>query len=164
MNRKTQNLGKSLASEKVRQLPLMDPVVVSPDTALSTVFKRMKTAKSGCALVQQDEALIGIFTERDVLTRVIEAELPSDTPIKQVMTAHPKTLPFDSTIAEAVRMMNEGGYRNIPLTSDDPSAKAGVIKLLSARDLVSYFGSNFPEEVYNLPPDPNQIQTAREGA
>ncbi len=164
MKRKTHILGKNLEHEKVGQLPLKGPVFVSRDTALFAVFEMMRAAKSGCALVRENDELVGIFTERDVLTRVIEAKLPLETPIEEAMTSDPKTLSIESTIAEAVRLMDKGGYRNIPLTGKGPEGKTTVVKMLSARDLVNYFGSNFPEEVYNLPPDPHQVQKAREGA
>ena len=161
MHRRTQNLGKNLEREHLSQLPLKDSLFVAPDTALFAVFEMMRAAKSGCALVREGDKLLGIFTERDILTRVIEADLPLETVISEVMTPDPQTLPGDSTIAQAVHVMDEGGYRNIPIT--DPKT-GNVIKTLSARDLVTYFGSNFPEEVYNLPPEPNQVQTDREGA
>lgn len=164
MHRRTRNLGKNLGSEKVGQLPLKDPVRVAPETSLVDTLGRMRTSKSGCALIEENDELVGIFTERDVLTRVIEAKISLKTPIAQVMTSEPKTLSIDSTIAQAVRVMDEGGYRNIPLTERRPDGRVDVVKVLSARDLVTYFGSNFPEEVYNLPPDPGQLSRAREGA
>jgi len=163
MHRRTQNLGKDLATEKVGQLPLKDVVFVSKDTALFGVFEVMRAAKSGCALVQDGDKVIGIFTERDVLTRVVGPKISLETPIEAVMSPDPKTLSIDSTIVEALRVMNEGGYRNIPLTAQ-VGGKVQVTKILSIRDLVNYFGSNFPEEVYNLPPDPQQTQQEREGA
>ena len=163
MSKKTQGLGKNLETEKLSQLTLKEPVFVTPDTGLFVVFERMRAAKSGCALVREDDRLIGIFTERDVLTRVIVAKAKLSTPIKDVMTANPETLSIDSAVGEAIRVMSKGGYRNIPLTTT-ASGGTEVIRVLSMRDLVKYFGSNFPLEVYNLPPNPHQVQTAREGA
>ena len=164
MTNKTTSLGKSLETEKLSQLDLKAPVVVSPDTGLFEVFEQMRAAKSGCALVRDGGKIVGIFTERDVLTRVIDAKTKLSTPIKEVMTADPKTLPIDSTVAEAIHLMNKGGYRNIPLTAAGKDGEADIIRVLSVRDLVKYVGANFPTEVCNLPPDPHQVQTAREGA
>ena len=164
MTRKTTSLGKNLATEKLSQLDLKAPVFVGPKTDIFTVLEQMRTAKSGCALIQEGTALKGIFTERDVLTRVVKAKTPLETPICDVMTADPKTLAIESTVGTAIRLMIKGGYRNLPLTTRNKQGETEVIRVLSVRDLVKYFGSNFPSEVYNLPPDPHQVQTAREGA
>ena len=164
MTRKTTSLGKNLATEKLSQLDLKAPVFVGPKTNIFTVLEKMRAAKSGCALIQDGKTLKGIFTERDLLTRVIEAKTPLDAAISKVMTADPKTLSIDSTVGIAIQLMIKGGYRNIPLTAGGKQGKKEVIRVLSVRDLVKYFGSNFPSEVYNLPPDPHQVQTAREGA
>lgn len=164
MARKTTSLGKNLAEEKLSQLDLKTPVFVGPQAEIFSVLEKMRAAKSGCALIREGTALKGIFTERDLLTRVIEAKTPLETAIRKVMTLDPKTLSMDSTVGIAIRLMIKGGYRNIPLTARNEQGKTEVIRVLSVRDLVKYFGSNFPSEVYNLPPDPHQVQTAREGA
>jgi len=109
MSRKTQTIGKNLEEEKLKQLPLKEAVFVSPDTGLFVVFERMRASKSGCALIRKGDEILGIFTERDVLTRVIEAKTPLTTPVEKVMTRNPSTLPIDSTISKAIRIMHDGG-------------------------------------------------------
>lgn len=164
MIKKTQDIAKNIKTEKVGQLPLNNPVFVSKDTALFAVLEKMRVAKSGCALIREENRLIGIFTERDVLSRVIEAKLPLDTPIEKVITVNPETLPIDSTIEDAIRVMDKGGYRHIPIMETKVDGDSEVTKILSVRDLIKYFGSYFADEVYNLPPDPHQVQREREGA
>lgn len=164
MTRKTTSLGKNLEAETLNQLDLKEPVFVGPETEIFAVLEKMRAAKSGCALIREGGTLQGIFTERDVLTRVIEAKKPLQAAISDVMTANPTTLSLDSTVGTAIQLMIDGGYRNLPLTACNKQGETEVVSVLSVRDLVKYFGSNFPSEVYNLPPDPHQVQTAREGA
>lgn len=164
MEEKTANLVQNLETEKVKQLRLRDPVFVTKDTALFAAFEMMRTAKMGCALIRENNELIGIFTERDLIHRVIGGKRSPTTPISEVMTQNPQTLPIDSTIAQAIRSMDEGAYRNIPLTETKNTGKTEVVKILCIRDLVRYFGTYFAREVYNLPPDPEQLPQEREGA
>ncbi len=163
MNRRTKNLGKNLETEQVGQLPLKDAILVTEATSLNEVIAVMRAKKSGCALVAQGTQVIGIFTERDLIARVITPQVNLDQTVSSVMTANPKTLASNSTIIEALQLMRTGGYRNIPVTETRDGARQ-VTKILSIRDVVKYFGSNFPEEVYNLPPEPGQTSQNREGA
>lgn len=157
-------MGKDLENETLGNLPLKEPVFVTPETPIEQTLEKMRSMKVGCAVVRDQGHILGIFTERDVLIRVIEDKVDLTRPIIEVMTPGPKTLGTDNTIADAVILMTEGGYRNIPITEAKDGKAAAVTKILSIRDLVRYFGSNFPEEVYNLPPDPDQMARAREGA
>jgi len=123
----------------------------------------MRDEKKGYAVVLQDEAagtIAGIFTERDVMTRVIEQRLPVTTPVVKVMTPDPKTLQATDSVADAIRFMSEGRYRHLPLV-DGTGRLVGV---LGVKDLVHYLAEHYPHEVFNLPPDPHQVIRAPEGA
>lgn len=157
------DLTKRLKDETIQSLQLRPPLVVSRSAALKDVFRKMKDQKRGCAVVLQDESkgtVAGIFTERDVMTRVIEQKLPGSTPVVNVMTENPKTLRLSDSVADAINVMNQGHYRHLPLV-DDEGRLAGV---LGVRDLISYLAEHYPHEVYNLPPDPHQVIRAPEGA
>ena len=123
----------------------------------------MHAEKKGYAIILEDEKtskIAGIFTERDVMTRIVEQKVSPSTPVEKVMTANPKTLKATDSVADAIRMMNEGHYRHLPLV-DDAGRLVGV---LSVRDLIAYLAEHYPYEVYNLPPDPHQVIRAPEGA
>jgi hypothetical protein len=55
--------------------------------------------------------------------------------------------------------MHTGGYRHIPVIGDERE----VIGVLSVKRVVQYLVEHFPAAIYNLPPDPNVVSTAREG-
>lgn len=164
MGQKTVSLGRELEDELIGRLPLKSPHFVTEETPLRSVLAKMRRERTGCVLITAKKQVVGIFTERDMLTRVIEAKANLSRPIAEFMTANPEVLSTTDTMAHAVQLMYEGGYRHLPVMRDRPNGKNQIIGLLSVRDVVRYFGSNFPAEVYNLPPDPKQTNRAREGA
>jgi CBS domain-containing protein len=157
------DLTKALITERIQGLKLRTPLSVLKSATLKTVFAKMSAEKKGYAVVLEDEKtgkVAGIFTERDVMTRVVEQKVGPSTPVEKVMTANPKTLKATDSVADAIRLMNQGHYRHLPLV-DDAGRLVGV---LSVRDLIAYLAEHYPYEVYNLPPDPHQVIRAPEGA
>jgi CBS domain-containing protein len=74
--------------------------------------------------------LEGIFTERDLVNRVVAAELnPAHTKLANVMTAHPDSVRADSPALDALRMMEDGGYRHLPVMNG-----RRVVAVVSRRD------------------------------
>ena len=154
------NLHGTLKNERIQHLTKRPPVMVPSGTPLKTVLETLKQQRRGCVIVQSNHKVIGLFTERDLLTRVIEPRLSLQTPIDQVMTPNPMTLPLTASVAEAIQLMSQKGYRNIPMVDE----QGGVQGIISVRDILKFLAEHFPYEVYNLPPDLHQINRAREGA
>lgn len=142
----------------VRVLQTSDYVAVSPFTPLSQAIEAMKSDEGGCVIVSDDGRVAGIFTERDLLTKVIGRQVDLDSPISQWM--HPKvvTLSPDATVGEAVKLMNEKGFRNIPLVK-----KGELIGLISVFDIITYLAECYPKATMNLPPMPAQVMDTVEG-
>lgn len=154
------DLGKTLKNEQVRYVRLRRAIRVAPETSLETVLEKMAEGRTGGVLVEEKGKLIGILTERDFLTRVIGPNLSLKTAIREVMTPNPKCLTVEDSIAKAISVMSQGGYRRLPILN-----KAGQVEgVLSVKGLIQYLADHFPCEVFNLPPDPNQIQRTPEGA
>jgi CBS domain-containing protein len=92
--------------------------------------QRMRERKVGAILVMHDDTLVGIFTERDALNRVIAEGLdPAVTPLADVMTRHPLTITSDKPFRSALHLMFENGYRHLPVVDDGQP-----IGVVSARD------------------------------
>src|SRR5947199_5204745 len=104
--------------QKVSVLPTGDYVAVSRFTPLGHTIEAMKKDEGGCVIITDDGRVAGIFTERDLLTRVSGEEVDLQTPIEQWMRKDVQTLSSDATIGEAVRLMNERSFRNIPLVDN----------------------------------------------
>ena len=76
----------------------------------------MNRHKVGSVVIMDGDRLVGIFTERDVLYRVVAAGLtPGTTPVTQVMTANPKVISPDTTVEEALTMISEKRCRHLPV-------------------------------------------------
>ena len=158
------SLAKWLRRDKVSSLRLRDVCRVSPGDSVEQVVRTMVGCRTGFALVMEgvDGAarLVGIFTERDFLNRVVAAGADTSQPVERVMTAAPKVVRTSGTVHSAVEMMEAGGYRHLPVISEQ-----GVpVGVLSVKDVMRYLVEYFPARVYNLPPTPDQAQPAREGA
>ena len=154
-------LAKSLRSDPLSRLPLRSPYAAGPDASVEEVVRQMTERRTSYALIVEDGGrLVGIFTERDFVNRVVAAGREVAGPVRDVMTPDPKTLRRKDNVQSAVELMCDGGYRHVPVLGDDGRA----VGVLSVRDVIHYLVEYFPAKVYNLPPTPDQTQPAREGA
>ena len=105
-------------------------LIASPDTSVSNAAKLMAKAKVSAVLVLENERLIGIFTERDAVSRVIAKDRDVQTTrLAEVMTASPKTIAPDKTFGYALLLMHENGFRHVPVVANDR-----VVGMVSARN------------------------------
>jgi CBS domain-containing protein len=145
----------------VGELMARHPLVVEADATVVAAVDAMNEHRTGCVLVQEDGRLVGIFTERDVLRRVIFREGNREWKVGSVMTRGPETLPPTASVAFALNKMSVDGYRHIPIV--DPEGKA--IGVLSIKDIIHFVVEFFPEAVLNLPAHPDHaIPRTEDGA
>src|SRR5437773_10898522 len=144
--------------EKVSILPTEDFVAISRFTPLSQAIEAMKKDEGGCVIITDDGRVAGIFTERDLLTKVSGQDVDLQSPIEKWMQAAVETLSPEATIGDAVRLMNERSFRNIPLV------KQGDLKgSISVFDIITYLAESYPKTTMNLPPLPAQIMDTVDG-
>ena len=142
------------------------PLIFSPKDTATMAMRAMQKEHRGCVIVTEDgtakSRLLGIFTERDVLLRIIDrGRNPANVTLGEIMTEEPECLPDDATIAWALNKMEVGGFRHVPVV--DEGGRPTII--VSVRDIVQYLVSAFPEEVLNLPPEFGVARyTTRDGA
>lgn len=153
-------LGSEVFREPVSLLCSREPIGVEAGVSVSDAIATMAEHRIGCLLVTQGERLVGIFTERDVIRRVLgEGREPARTTVDEVMTPDPETLPIDAEISWAVNRMSLGGYRHVPLLGDGDRP----VGIVSVKDLLDYLAEFFPE-IQNIPPRPGlEITRDREG-
>ncbi|MGE5339317.1 MAG: cyclic nucleotide-binding/CBS domain-containing protein [Gemmatimonadota bacterium] len=105
-------------------------LIASPETTVSEAAGRMADKQVGAIVIVEDGHLVGIFTERDALFRVIAKGLdPKDTRLADVMTKSPKTIGPDKSFGHAMLVMNENRFRHLPVIEDGKP-----IGIVSARD------------------------------
>ena len=155
-----------LLQEPLTLLPSRPPLCFDQSATVKDAMQAMKRKHRGCVVITADgkptTELIGIFTERDVLLKIIDCgRNPATIPLSDVMTRDPETLALDAKLAWALNMMSVGGFRHLPVT--DPHGRPALI--ISVRDIVEFLVESFPSEILNLPPDfGRQSVNEREGA
>jgi CBS domain-containing protein len=142
-------------------LALRRPLFVSIDLPVLQVARRMQAESCSTALVRRGGNLVGIFSERDLLTRVVVAGRdPRVTPVGDVMTADPDVVPQSITLAQLMRKLSLASHRHLPVV--DPLGQATAV--LSLADVLRFVGEAFPAEVLNAPPEGVRSAALREGA
>jgi CBS domain-containing protein len=144
--------------QRVSVLQTDDYIAVSPHTPLAQAIEAMKTDEGGCVIISDDGRVAGIFTERDLLTKVLGDKVNMDSPISEWMQPAVQTLSPDNTIGDAVRLMNERSFRNIPLVKDGE-----LVGSISVFDIITYLAECYPKSTMNLPPLPEQVMDTVDG-
>lgn len=139
----------SVFDAPVRSLHVRQAVVVAPETPVAGTVERMVAAGQGCVLVAgPDGRVAGIFTERDLLRRVVAKGLdPARTAVKTVMTKDPECLTLDDTLGYALHKMAVGEYRNVPVIDEE----GGSFGVLTQQEGVKALAALFPSSVFNQP-------------
>jgi CBS domain-containing protein len=155
-----------LLRESLRVLPTRPPLLFSPRHSVTEAMRAMQKEHRGCVLVTEDGSdatrVVGIFTERDVLLRIVDrGRNPATLALAEVMTRDPECLPLDASVAWVLNRMCVGGFRHVPVT-DREGRLAFVV---AVRDVVEFLVERFPREVMTLPPGFGaDVARTREGA
>ena len=149
---------RRVRKDSVTHMQTDDFVCIEPTTPLHEAIERMKEDEGGCAIVCEDGRIVGIFTERDLITNVIGEGVDMNDAVSRWMTTAVETRSFDATIGDAVELMKDKGYRNIPLVKDGQLSGS-----ISVFDVITYLAESYPKETMNLPPDPAQVMDKQEG-
>ncbi|MFM8800842.1 MAG: CBS domain-containing protein [Tagaea sp.] len=104
---------------------------LEPSATVLEAARMMAYLRIGALMVVEDDRLVGIFSERDALTRVVAKEIdPAATTLAQVMTPDPIVIAPDTTVQQALDIMAEKGFRHLPVAEDGK-----IVAIVSIRDL-----------------------------
>jgi len=146
-------------NQRLADLPLAKPVFIQPTDSVRDAVALMQADSLSCVLTGTPSAPAGIFTERDILMKCMEEDFSWEQPlVDSVLTPSPLTVSIETTVAEAIAIMQKRRYRTLPAT--DGGTVVGLVRL---GDLLTHLAEAFPEEVLNLPPRPNQVMEKQEG-
>jgi CBS domain-containing protein len=97
-----------------------DPVTLPPSATVREACQSMRDRRVGAVLVTEGNcSLVGIFTGRDAVHRVLaEGKDPTRTILGEVMTREPDTIPSGKIAIQALRLMDDGRYRHLPIVDD----------------------------------------------
>lgn len=149
-----------LLGEKISAFTIAEPLIVQTGDSVGDVVQKVQTHGVGYVLICAGKSLAGIMTERDVLLKVVARDVDYSEPVDNFMTRNPVTLTNDSTVADAIALMIDRNFRNIPILDKDTGEPQAVF---SVRYIIDYLAESFPEQLMNLPPRPHQKMTTREG-
>lgn len=119
-------------------------MLVPRETSVLDAARRMARRNYGAVLVVDGEALVGIFTERDMVIRVVARKLDTAlTTVAEVMTPAPKTIDAHESFGKAMLVMYEGGFRHLPVMD-----QGKVVGLVSSRMALDPELEEFAFETY----------------
>jgi CBS domain-containing protein len=119
---------------------------VGPNTLVTDCVRTMSAKKIGALIVMDGERLVGIFTERDALNKVLAAGLePGKTKVSEVMTKDPYSIPPTTTVAEAMELVTKRRFRHLPIVKDGK-----VLAVVSSGDLTHWLVKDQVGEVQEL--------------
>jgi len=119
---------------------------VGPDTAVAECVRLMTAGKIGALIVMDGERLIGIFTERDALNKVLAGGLdPASTKVSEVMTKDPYCLGPTTTVGDAMKLITRRRFRHLPIVDNGK-----VLAVISSGDLTHWLVQDKLGEVKEL--------------
>lgn len=123
-----------MLSQRVRTVMERKKLLTAPpETTVSQAAKLMARRKVGAVMVVEQENLIGIFTERDAVFRVIARGHDAQTTrLADVMTTAPQTIGPDKSFGYALVLMYENGFRHVPVIEN--GKPIGIVSARNALD------------------------------
>ena len=120
-----------MSGRTIRSIIEGQELITAPQSMpVGEAARLVKSHNVGAILVVEGDKLVGVFTERDALFRVVaEGRDAGTTGLGAVMTRNPRTIEADSPFTLALQMMYEGGFRNVPVVEN-----GRPVGLVSARD------------------------------
>ena len=129
---------------KIAQVPA--PGVTADSSALDAV-RTMEEVQGGACAVMDGSKLIGIFSERDLMLRVVGAGLdPEKTTVRQVMTEDLETVSTETDSSDALSLMVSKHIRHLPVVDED----GNLAGLLSIRNLLQYHVEELVDQLNSL--------------
>jgi CBS domain-containing protein len=129
------------------------PVTVAPDVTVARAVDLMVRRKVSAVMIverRKPRRLVGIFTERDFLVRSGAMRGLGRVEVRKVMSRFPEALRPKDSVAYALNKMSVGRFRHVPVVDEDGAA----VGMVTTRDLVDFIVELCPEEILNLPPQP----------
>ena len=149
-----------LKDTKIHQILRPKLVMALPAISLQEALDLMHSEKSGYIVIADEHSqLVGMFTEREVLMKVLAPGVSLTEPVEKHMRKDLHTLKKTDTVGDALELMNKFSVRHVPLVDEFGQVNG----ILSIRTIVSFLAELFPTGVFNLPPNADQIHSTIEG-
>ena len=139
----------------ISKLNPQEPCCVELGALVSEVTHLMQEGRFGCVLVVDKQGrLVGIITERDLLTKVVGKSInAADSVVDDIMSTSPEWLRVDDRIAFALNLMHFGGFRHIPLVVSDDNQNGYPVGIVSSKDIVNHVANFLEANLESSSPD-----------
>jgi len=153
------SLETELQKEQVSHLDLSGFSQINSGTSVQNALEKLRTERHTVCLITEGNALVGIFTERDALRKVVSSPELLDQPIDVVMTRDPITISPDLSAARALALMDSNHFRNLPAVRADGT----IVGNMTHESIIAYLADRYPVEVLNRPSQPDRFPRRAEG-
>jgi len=123
-----------------------DVITINSGDTVLEACKRYNRYKIGCLVVMKDNAVVGIVTERDMISRVIiNQKDPFETKVEEIMSKNIVTINHNADAKEAPYIMSKNEIKKLPVVSDTGTL-VGIITISDVLNIRPNFLRNFPSE------------------
>ena len=119
----------------VKDIMIRDVITITVDKTVFEAAELMTSKEIGCLIIVQDEAPVGIVTERDFIRRIIAKKLPYDVKVSEIMTKSLVTVDPDASLKDAARLMSTKRIRRLPVVKHNK-----LVGIVVASDLIRNLG------------------------
>jgi CBS domain-containing protein len=155
----TQFHGAPLCKQTVGNLFVSSAVTVPENASVREAVALMQARRIGAILVESAGRFKGVFSERDVVTRVLAENLSLETPVRDFLRPVPVFVKTTDEVGRAMDLMSEHYLRHLAVVDDQMK----ILGIISVRNIVDCLAQQFPEAVINQPPRADQVMSAPEG-
>ncbi len=139
-------LNLNFLCQSIGTLAFSEPICVTAETPLPDVMRKLQQNKVGCVLVCESSGMLsGIFSERDFVLKAYE-NYTQEALVGEFMTPNPVAETPDCTIAFALNLMSQGGFRHLPIVDPERSP----IGILSIKDVVDHIVKSYLEDALDI--------------
>ena len=136
-------LEHALATETVSAIQATPYVSISPETPVSEAVQQLAQLQVACLLVEKDQRLVGVFSDRDVLDKVaLEYASVQDRPVSAVMTANPVFVYDSESSAAVLTVMAVHGFRHVPVLDTDQK----IVGIVSPFRITGFLRAHFEKD------------------
>ena len=155
----TKSVEAVLKAKKIGEIINPRLVQAPPETLVKDAIELMQKNRAGYIVVAKNKKVVGVFTETDLVQKILGKDVNWESPISEFMTKNPLILKPTDSVGTAIDMMGAHRFYHIPLVDD----RGDLVNVLSVRTLIRFLAEFYPQEIYNLPPRSDQIMSTQEG-
>lgn len=150
---------EGLQQEPITHLDLSYYCSAPAGALVKDVVEELRSNKRNCSIILKDGRLVGIFTDRDVLRRIVDRPELWEHAVDEVMTTNVLTIDESATAAEAMSLMDQHHFRNVPVVR----ANGELVGNFTHYSVVKFLADTFPTEIYNRAPDHTRFARRQHG-